>query len=118
MNKETIEQIKKIPGVKTVTSVSGQLPNSENTVIVVFEPTENYKTLIKKAFEEGRLIEFTHKSSDEWRLCTDDWFNWEEYAYRIADPSDHWLKSVANLDASLANRIIKWFNEGVTYTEY
>ena len=38
MNEKLIKQIKEMPGVKAVTAISEQMPNSENMVIVVFEP--------------------------------------------------------------------------------
>lgn len=118
MSKETIEQIKKIPGVKVVTSVSEQFPNSENTVIVVFEPEVNYKDLILQAFMDGRLLEYKDKGSSEWKLWSKDTFDWGTYDYRIADPSEHWLGAVADINKSLANRIMEWFGNSVTYERF
>lgn len=118
MSKETIEQIKKIPGVKMVTSISEQLPNSENTVIVVFKPEVSHKDLILQAFMDGRLLEYKDKGLSEWKLWSKDIFDWEEYDYRIADPSDNWLGTVANMNQTLANRIMEWFNGSIIECEF
>lgn len=115
MNKKLIERIKSLEGVKTVSSISEQFPNSNNTVIVVFEPEVSSKDLIKKEYEKGRLLEYKDKGSLDWNLFSSGTFDWENYDYRIADPAEHWLGAVADINKSLANSIMKWFGGSVTY---
>lgn len=40
MNEKLIKAIKEIPGVKTVSTVSEQFPNYDNTIIVIFKPEQ------------------------------------------------------------------------------
>ena len=108
MNKELIEQIKKIKGVKSISGLSEQLPNSENMVIVTFEPDNSYEKLVEKAYKKGNILEYKDKGSSEWRMYRGVGnFLWNDFDYRIAD-FDEVLRTIANINSSAANSLIRW----------
>lgn len=117
-----IKQIEKMPGVKKITPISEQFPNAENTALVTFEPVLSYRELIEKAASEGKIIEYTPLGSDNWKFCKCDsespMFNWNDYDFRIADLDNGWLGTIANMNKSLANRIVEWFDGTITDVEY
>lgn len=100
MNK-VIESIEKVPGIKKVELVS------KERCLVIFEPT-TFEQVIEKAYEEGKLIEYSPIIGDEWFLLKKPVFDFEHYNYRIADLCEV-LESVANCNPSAANALLKWF---------